>query len=255
MKRSLLFSLGLSLLVALGSCKKDDDTDDDDDTTPTTTTPANPTPTPADADGVCVSIKSFSVTSSPIGDITTDIGLAVAVFPTTGGTFVDAGAVTCNTKALTKNDNNSYTFTPNASDPTGIDFSSDNDWSVAGAGSVTGFTYSNSTNIPKIGNLTAGSTISTGSSLDLGIDMTSNNTNLYGADSIYYGVYGPDAQLIHATGGNTTSHTFTASEMATVGAGTGFVQIAAVKFNEQNISGQTIYFVNEGVMTKTATFE
>ncbi len=254
MKRSLLFSLGLSCLVVISACKKDDE--DDDDNTPTVTTPANPMPTPDDADGVCVSIKSASVVDAPIvGPQTTFIGLAVAAFPNSSGTFLEAGTVTCNSSGLTKNDNNSYTFTPNANNPSGIDFSNSNDWDVSGAGSITGFSYSNSTDIPEIGDITADGTVNTGSSLNLGIDMGNSNTDLHGADSIYYGVYGPDGQLIHATGGGTTSHTFTASQMATVGAGTGFVQVAAVTFNQQNLSGQTIYFVNEGVLTKSVTFE
>lgn len=257
MKRSLLFSLGLSLLVALGSCKKDDeDTDDDDDNTPTVTSPANPTPTPNDADGVCISIKSASVIEAPIvGTQTNFLGLAVAVFPDGSGNFVEAGNVTCNSETLTKNSNNSYTFTPSATNTTGINFSSMNDWSVSGAGSVTGFTYSASTDIPKIGDLSAGSTVSTGAAFNLGINMSNSNTNLYGADSIYYGVYGPNGQLVHVTDENTTSHTFTASQMASVGAGSGFVQIAAVDFDFEVLGGQKIYFLYEGVLTKSVTFE
>lgn len=255
MKKSLLFSLGLSLLVVFNACKKDDE-DDDDDNTPTVTTPANPTPTPNDADGVCVSIQSASVVSVPvIGTQTTFLGLAVAAFPNGANTFASAGTVTVNSESLAKQTNNSYVYTPSASNATGISFSNANDWSVSGEGSITGFNYSNSTDIPMIGDLTAGETVSTGGSFSLGIALNNSFTDLNNADSIYYGVYGPDGQLIHATGGGTTSHTFTASQMATVGAGSGFVQIAAVTFNPQTLSGQKIYFVNEGVLTKSVTFE
>lgn len=252
MKSKLFFAIGIACIAAFSSCKKDED----DDNNQTTTSPENPMPTPSDADGVCVSIKSSVAVEVPsIGTQTTVTGLAVAAFPGTGDSFIDAGNVTCNGSALSKFENNSYAYTPDASNPLGLSFSSQNDWSVAGGGGITGFTYSNGTNIPTIGKLTAPATVDVGSDLNLGIDMSSSSTQLNNPDSIYFGVYGPDGNLFVAKAGTTTSHTFTAGDLGTVGTGSGYVQIAAVKFNKQTLSGQTIYFINEGVMTNSVTFE
>lgn len=250
MSKNLFFILGLSVLTVFSACKKEDDN-------PPATTPADPVPTPTDADGVCVSIKSSSVITIPgFGDQTTFLGLASAFFPVSGNTssFNDAGTVSVNTIGLTKQSNNSYMFQPSQTNAS-IDFDSSNDWSIGGSGNVPAFNYSNSTAIPKIGNLTAGSTVNIGSDLTLGVDLTNSATALNNPDSIYFGVYGTSGSVIVSKPGNITSYTFTAAEMSGVGTGSGFVQIAAMKFNPQTLSGKKIYFINEGVFTKQVTLQ
>ena len=99
----------LMLSIFIVSCKKDIVTP----TTPTAT-PAPTTPTPGDADGVLAAVRTkISVNTPVIGIVSYDIGMGLAAFGSTSanfaaGTYTDAGAISANSKALTKQSNNSY---------------------------------------------------------------------------------------------------------------------------------------------------
>ncbi len=158
LNKTLSILLGLGLLM--GSCSSDDDTEPETDPTPQTQESADTFPTPGDADGTLVAVKSTSVTDTPIGPITTIIGTAVAVFSDDGFTsanWISAGSISCNTQALTLNPNNSYVFDQiTQTNPFGIDFNGDVDWSVSGANGIASFDYNaNVLGYPTAGEITS----------------------------------------------------------------------------------------------------
>lgn len=254
MKKQLLLTMGLATILAVG-CKKEDDTPE---AAPSASQPsAQMFNNPGDADGVLVAIETYTTQEIP-GFGTTQIafGTAVAVFPQTDGSFAAAGAISVEGEALTKNDNNSYTHIPSQTNPTGISFDGTINWNVAGAGSIPGFERNVSNTIPSIGDLKAGGEVSTGGEFTLEVDLDNSDTDLNTADSLYFGVYGPEGQLlVSQTINGGASYTFSADEMASVGKGSGFVQVSGVDFAQNAIvSNQKMYFINQGVMTKSVTF-
>ena len=241
--------LGISLF---SSCKKDEESSPAP--TPTNTTPTvNTTPNITGAEGVLVGVQTKMIQTVAGISIPYYTGSGVASFWTSAGSYLDAGAITLNTNSLTKNSSNAYYFTPGASSPTGIDFSSNSyncDWVVAG-NSGNGIPAINRTitmGFPDLDSIQSSSTISLGSSFTLQCPSVSN------ADSVMFFVAGQNATLMYIGAPGTNSHTFSSSEMSTLGTGTGILEIVPYRYEMHVESGKNIFYVNETAVVKTVTF-
>ena len=176
--------------------------------------------------------------------VETTMGISVAAF-FEGSEFTPAGTVQCNNNILDMNPNNSYTFVPGVTDPTGIDFSGGVNWSVSGGNGFSNFSE-NVTAIafPTLGAVTSGETVSLGG-------YTLSTDNVSGADSVLFIV----GDVTKTLGGNATSCTFSADELSNLSAGAGVVQVAAYTYYSNNIGGKEIYFGNEAVQSKIVNYE
>lgn len=241
--------------VVFTNCKKDDDDDDDNNNNnnQTATTP-NTTPEFEDGDAVLVALKSTSFTSVSGYDIETVIGMAVGAFPdaANSGSFLDAGSITCEGKELTKYTNNSYLFSPTATDYTGISFSSNVQWEVSGnsANSIDPISQSVSIGWPTVSKIKDNpSTINTSADFTLEADGGISN-----ADSVIFALYGGTGDPLMVTKAGASSHTFTAAEMSGL-TGSGFAQIVAYKYMTGVFGSKNIYFVNEAVVSNMVTYQ
>lgn len=251
--KKLSFILSAILLVSIlnSSCKKEETTPTP---TPTPTpAPSNPLPAlPSNVAGGLVAIQSQTkppivLPGIPIQMI--NIGLATAFFPgTTAGTYVNAGTVSVNTNTLTKDTSNMYLYSLNAANPMGITFTSSPNWVVSGSASVPAFTAT-AHPFPSDVNVTSSATVNSASAYVLTADL------ITGADSIIFAVHGPSASITKTKSGNSTSHSFTTAELATVGKGTGFIQVTAYKLKPYTSGGKTYWLINENVATIGATIQ
>jgi hypothetical protein len=264
MKHIKLFQI-IALLLVLNfgfyACKKDEVADPTPIETPTPTptptptttpTPSNPTPTPSDANGVLVALKTISTINVPfVGNIKQEIGIPVAFFFNTPGTYLDGGSVSCNSNTLTKQTNNTYTFTPGTSAPTGVDYSSGVNWSVGGntANNIPSFNYNPNMGFPELDSIAGG--ISTVTKAN-GVTIAATNT-ITNADSVIFSVYGPGGTAQKVKAASSSSHTFSAADLSGLGSGSGYIQIATYKIGNQTFNGKKMYFINEAVFTKTVT--
>lgn len=245
-----IFSVIILLGLTSTSCKKDDTTTP----TPTPTpAPTNPLPAfPANMGGALVAIQTQTKPPVVIPGVPftmINVGLAVAFFPgATAGTYVNAGNVSVNTKALTKDSSNMYIFNPDATNPLGLVFSTNPSWEVSGSSAVPAFTAM-ANSFPSDVNVTSSATVNSTADYTLTADLVS------GADSLIYAVYGPAASLIKTKAGNSLNHTFTAAELATIGKGYGYIQITAYKLKQINNSGKVYWLINENVSTIGATIQ
>ncbi len=239
---SLIGKLILAVLVgvslSLTSCKKDDDDNGNGGN------PSDDTNFQLGA-GTLVAVKSQTVQSTAIGDITIDIGTAVAVFgkDASWSAFVDGGTVKVNDKELEKFGNNSYVFTPGIADPTGITFGSSVDWSVSGnsGNGVPAFDHTVSGGFPSVGNVSVEGPVSKAEGVTVPITGVSN------ADSLYVNIN----EAFKVVASNATSANFSAADLSNVSTGTGIISIAAVRYTTADYSGKTFYFLTETVKQKT----
>jgi len=223
----------------LASCnKKDDETPDPGDNN----NPGTESPTPQLGAGTLVAVKTQNITSTPIGPITTTIGVGVAAFTNDGfNTLIDAGTVELKGNALTKNSNNSYTFTPSLTNPTGIDLSGDITWDVSGSGDVPAFSHTVTTAFPSVGEVTSSSDVSKS-----GYTLTVRSVN--NADSVYFQV----GSVIKVLAGNAVSCEFTSDDLSSLGTGQSIVQVAPIKMSTAEYGGKTYYFINESTSSISA---
>lgn len=244
MKRHNLIATTFIVVALFGltftSCKKESIT-----TTPTTSTPTPTTPSPGDADGVLAAVRTkISVTAPVVGTVSYDVGTAVAGFGSTSanfaaGTYTDAGAITCNSKTLTKSSNNAYVYNFGADDVEGIDFSSNVSWSVAGAGSIPSISKNLGNIFPSFPTISSGSTINRSSSFTITNSYSSN------ADSVLYVISSGSKTLKKTVAGSSTSCTFSAAELSTLDASeSALIQVNAYNMTSELISGKRIYYVN-----------
>jgi len=233
------------------SCGKDDDAPTP---APTTNTPTggggnstgNAQPSFPGADASLWAVKSLSVTQVPnFPPITTTMGIGVGVFFDTGSNYVDVGTVQLNSNTLTKNPNNSYTYTPGQSNPTGIDFSSGVTWSVTGGNGFSAINKNVTLGFPTVSEITSGTTISKAN----GYTLTVNNVT--GADSVLFLI----GDVNKTIAGNANSCTFSASELSSLANGATVVQVAAYISTNETVGGKLIYYGNETVQTKSATVQ
>jgi hypothetical protein len=245
-----LFYLLLAVTISFSSCKKDEE--EEDPTTPTASAPANPIPAPAGADGALVAVHTATYIDAPfVGEIYQPIGLGVAVFGNlSSGSFVNAGTVSLNSNNLAAQSNNSYVYTPSATSVSGIDLSSNIDWNVSGGNGFGAFTASPSNEIPSGPKYSGATTIARTSAFTL-----SSSTEIISADSTIFSVISPTNTLIKVVAGNVQSVEFSAAEMGTLGAGSGYVQITPYNYELQTLGGKQICLINEAVNTTGVTFQ
>lgn len=223
--------------LTLASCNKKDDDNPDPGTNPGTTNP-----TPQLGVGTLVAIKTVNTTDTPIGPITTELGLGVAVFSSDNwATFTDAGALTLNGSALTKNANNSYVFMPSLTNPMGIEFGSSVVWDVAGNGSTPAFSHTVQVPFPSVGAITSSTDVS-----KAGYTLSVASVN--NADSVYFQV----GEVVKALAGNARSCQFSASELSGISTGQSIIQVAPYKLSNAQYGGKTYYFINETTVSASA---
>lgn len=251
MKKSFLI-LSAAIIVAGGisSCSKSS-TNTNNNNNSNNANSAPTVNTPANADGALAAVKV--ITTQTVGgySLPFNIGTAAAWFGTTTS-FKDAGNVTVDGNALTKSSNNAYVFQPNSTNPTGLDFNSSVSWNVAGnsSNSITAFSYTDQSSFPTIDD------VETPSSVSHSAAFTLSATSSVSGDSVVFVVSGGSGHVSYIAPGGTASHTFSAAEMATVGAApnnTGLLQIAPYRVNHQTINGKSYYFVKETCANKFVT--
>lgn len=237
--KTILFPfLCFTLLLTFTACVEDDIPMITDPTTEETPTAPNPDVGPGD--GAFWAVNSITTISTPI-TLDTEVGTAVAVFSNDNfNSFVEAGEVSIMEEALTKNDNNSYVYIPGTTQPLGLQFSSDYQWKVAGAGAVAGFDHTVDFDFPELGAITSGTTVTKADGYTLTCQSVAK------ADSVIYLVGG----ALKTVAGNVTTVEFTADDLAGVATGASFVQIAAYIYKEATKNGKTYYFGNETVRSQ-----
>jgi len=245
----------LFLAFTLFACNKDDDGDDDQPAS--AAKPSAPQVEISGTSASLIAVQTGSTIDNPIiGPITQFIGTGIGVFFDGNGGFSNAGTVMLEGEELSKQGNNSYILTPGTSNPTGVSFSAPISWGVSGNGSIPSITYNFGNGVPEIGNITPSlSTVKLSDGVTFGVDVGSTYTDLNSPDSIMYNVIGTKNVVTKVLAGNVTSATFTKDEIANVGKGAGYVQIAAYNYTVEDFSGYKVAFVNEGVFTKSVTFD
>ncbi|HLP52912.1 MAG TPA: hypothetical protein VK154_18615, partial [Chitinophagales bacterium] len=182
------------------------------------------------------------------------LGTAVAAFSTAAGgtTYQDAGTVQCNTKALTRQSNNSYIFQPSQTDVTGIDFGSGSQWTIGGVGSIPAFTES-FTSFPSSPTITSNS-----ETVTLASGYTFTVSGISNADSVLFILASGNSYAEKRVGGNVTSVTFSAADLSALQASSqGLLQVTPYRFktNTTAIPGKKIYLVNQVTVSDFAKFE
>lgn len=242
-----MIALALIAASAFASCKKEE--------TPTPTPTPKPAPSSAAAtpsyatgDGALVALLTRTTVTTMGMSVDQDLGTGVAVFGNlSAGTYNDAGTITLNSKELKKQTNNSYVYTPSMTDVTGIDLSGSLNWNVGSPA----ITYDASRagggrGMPTSGGLSGSyTTIDAASSFTLAISSVSN------ADSVYFQINGPDKSILKRMSGTTTSVTFTAAEVASLGKSVGCsVTVAPWNHQEKTFGGKLVHVINELALSR-----
>ncbi|MCF8461446.1 MAG: hypothetical protein K9G46_12040 [Flavobacteriales bacterium] len=222
-----------------------------DDAPETPVDPASNPPTPTFGVGYGTLAAVQTVTTFdpgfgvPIQEIILGVGSAGFTDGVDYANLIDAGTITLEGESLTKFDNGAYAYSPNNTNPTGIDFSGNPSWEVSGSGSVPAFSHTTSIGFPTLGTITSSTTIpGTG-------DYVLTVSNLSGADSVFFMLGG----ISHTEAGTATSSTFTEAEINTMGTGANFMQVAPYRWEMATKSGKDFYFVTEAVKTQSVTIE
>jgi hypothetical protein len=249
-KIQLLAIAGLSISLLAPSCKKKEET------TPTTNLPSanSPaTPSPSDAKGVFAAVQTSTYQEVPgVAPIEIVIGLATGGIFDVQGTFLDAGTVKCDNNPLKLYTNQTYLNEISQTNPQGIDFGNSVAWSIGGSANVSAFDYSDTQSWPTKPVLSISNTTISHSG-EYVLNLVSPIVN---CDSVIFTIAGGsgNATLQKTKPNGVQSVTFSASEMNSLGTGSGIIQAAAYKLNPQNKGGRKIYFIKETVNTKSVTF-
>lgn len=210
-----------------------------------------------DADGAFYAINTVSVTEAGGFETTLRTGAVVAWFVNGGTDFVSVGDVSFTQSSglngsLGMNANNSYTYIEQGIPPVGYAASGGVTWSIAGGNGHSPINgLSNQYPFPTTDKVLEPSSTVDGSSIyTLAHDGAINN-----ADSNYFSIYGANANLVKVGSGFTTSVTFPAAEMSTLGTGTAILQVASFNITNQTLGGKKYYMVNESVASKIVTVE
>jgi hypothetical protein len=239
----------LAFTLVLCACNKDDDEPATPAPTPTPTPVASASYTPvfSDADGALWAIQTYTSQTTPFGTFDIEVGLGAGAFSNDAfATLVNVGTVSLNGNALSAFSNNAYAYQPSMTNPTGIDVTSNIEWTVQGANGFPGFTRPvNGFALPTVSTVTSSETVVRSSGHTVACASVS------GADSVIFLVGGVAKTLP----GNATSCSFTASELSTLGAGANLVQIGAYRSTSEVIDGKRIHFGKETVRTKSVTIQ
>lgn len=235
--------------LAMGGCSKDDDAPEAP-ATPNPTPTNNPSPTPnfPDAAGVLWAINTL--TSQTVGGIPFEMesGIGVAMFPSEADAAVnvDAGTVSLNGTALTRQSNNTYVSMPTQTEPMGIDLGSgQTHWAVSGGGGVPALDQSPSFTFPTVGDITSSTTITRSNGYTLAV------ANVSGSDSVVFMV----GSIVKMKPSGTTSCTFTAGELGTLTAGASLVQVSPYAYVAQTLSGRQYVFGKQTARSASATIQ
>ncbi|MBS1568802.1 MAG: hypothetical protein JST45_05105 [Bacteroidetes bacterium] len=247
--RQISFAM-LATALCLGACKKDEaeaPSSDNNGGGSTSSTPSS-TPTFAGADGVLWAINTFSTQTVAGVPFEVEAGLGSAAFPSeaNASVLVDAGAVTLNDIALTRNSNNTYMTIPSTSNPSGVDLSSGTThWVVAGANGIPAVDQSPSFSFPDVGSITSSTTVTRSSGYTLSVSSISP------CDSVVFMVGG----VVKYLPSGSTSCTFTASELGGVVAGSSMIQVSPYSYSHEVIGGKDFYFGKQTTRTVSATIQ
>lgn len=240
--QSILFTLLCVTGLALVSCKKENPVPEEPTPTPVNTPTGSTTPTPVGADGVMWAIKS----TSSVQGFTIEIGTAVGIFMNGTSDLVNVGNVSVNAQNLSVASNNAYTFTPGQTMPTGLDFSSSTNWSVAGGNGHAAFTYdASSLTFP------SGSAITSPATVTKANGYTLTCSTVSGADSTLFMI----GNVSKTISGSVTSCTFSSAELSGLSTGTSVVMIVPYKLMQTTINGKNYYFGKERVNQLAVTIE
>ncbi len=261
MKKLKLIMLSLFFTsILFVSCKKDSKT-------PTTTSPVPSAPTPTfggDVKGTLISLRiNFSYDPNkfatlpitvPVIELDAETGLAVFSNDFSTGTYLDAGNVSVNSNALEKLSNNSYTKLAfdfvNSNFSLGFDDGSN--WSVAGKGDVPAISYNHTHTFPGYtGRSSMPSTASTTTNLTVSLSGVSK------ADSVYVLLAANNKEVLKRVGPSTSSVTFTAAEIQSVGTTggkeTAFLEVCPFRYTIQTINTKQYAFIKELAVVKNIT--
>lgn len=239
--KSILFALICTMSLLVVSCKKENP--EPEEQTPTASTPTgSTTPIPSNADGVMWAIRS----TSSFQGFAIEIGTAVGIFMNGTTDLVNVGTVSVNSENLTASSNNAYTFTPNQTSPTGLDFSNSTDWSVSGGNGHAAFTYDASSLV-----FPTGSAITSAATVTKANGYTLTCSSVSGADSTLFLI----GNVSKTVPGSANSCTFSASELSGLSAGTSVVMIVPYKLMQATINGKNYYFGKERVNQLAVTIE
>ncbi len=163
--------------------------------------------------------------------------------------FVSAGTTTVDANGLDIQSNNSYTFIPGLTNPTGITYGSDVQWTADGGNGFSAINETVNIGWPEVGKLTSSTTI------DNHNDYTLSVQSLTNSHATIFQIAGPDGNVLYELGPNVTSHTFTAAELASIGRGTAIFQVTGYKVVNKTIDGKNVYAVNETVVSEFGTID
>ena len=240
--KTTLFAGAMAALV-LSGCKKNSDSP----ATPAAATPSSSAPsvTVNDGYGAMAAVKSVSYVTYAGYTTPVEVNTAVAVFMSAQGatTYVDAGTVTLNTKALTKSTANAYVY-QTLTDP--LSFGQFN-WNVSGSSSVPAISYNNPNPMADFSgynSLPSTVTKANGVTITLGSSVSD-------ADSVYVVVADyNNHRVMKRLAGYIGQCTIAASELSGFTAGQGMVQVCPWNYRTQTFSGKKFYFINESAYTK-----
>jgi hypothetical protein len=241
MIRKTFMAGALASLIFTGCSKKSEEV-----TPPTpTNNGSSPTITISDGYGALAAVRSVSYTTAGGYTIPMEVNTAVAAFFASAGssTFVDGGAVTINSKSLTKSSSNAYVY-QTLTDP--LTFSTIT-WSVSGSSSVPAISYTDDRPIPDysgFSSLPATITKSAGVTISLGSAVSN-------ADSVYVTVTDyNNHQVLKRVAGDANECVFSAAELSNFTAGQGMVQVCPWNYKSEDFSSKKYYFIIESAFTK-----
>lgn len=210
-------------------------------------------------EGVFVGVRSYSVQSSPIGDIDITLGTAVAAIgDLKSGKFQDQGEVKCyvgstpTAYTLSRQPNNSYLFTPSATSYQGIPFQDGSAgmpfWEVKNLGISTGSYY----RFPRKPELISSATITRASGYEAQFRSNDGHELLViissGDQYVHKKIKSSDTEYINQ------KVSFSAAELNKLRASAqALIQVVPFTIHTSTISGKKYYFINETVLSKTVT--
>ncbi len=212
-------------------------------------------------DGIFVGVRSYSVQSTPIGDMEVIIGTAVAaVGDLKTGAFLEAGEVKCyvgsspTAYTLTRQPNKSYVFTPTATNYQGIPFQDGTAgmpfWEVNELGISKGSYY----RFPRKPELLSSTEITRGTDNEVRFRSNDGHELLViissGNQYVYKRLKSSDAEYINQR------VTFSASDLNRLPASDqALIQVVPFTIHTSSVSGKEYYFINETVLTKSANLK
>jgi len=250
------YGAGGTYTVVLTATNEDGDDEESQDVLVEASTAEAPQLSFGDADGAFYSINAVSVSNVGGFPVEVIVGSAVAWFVNGGTDFVDVGDVSfaqgSKSGTLDMNANNTYTWVETDFTSSGFNKSGGVEWTIDGGnghGSISGL--ANGFPFPSTSEINESSDNISGSA-----DYTlMHNGSISDADSTIFMISGPNGTVMKTVDGFTTSVTFTSTEMGTLGAGTGIMQIASYNIYDQALGGKKYYMVNESVASKNVTID